>query len=497
MPLNLFGKTFQWSFVIMIAVELLALATFFSPPWSAFVFWFVLVVVAVVAFWRIDYAFLIVFGELFLGAKGQLLSIHISGFDFSIRLALFILVFGIWLFRSRRQPVLKIQSAPTFLWLMALLGVILVGAVNGLLRGNNLENIFFDVNGYLFLALIFPVVEIFSVKEKVEQLLQVLFAAICFLALQTLLLLALFSHQLSVLPELYRWVRDARLFEITGLAKNFFRVFSQAHFFSMIGIFLGLSFLLLDALQDRRALKIVLFLVGSTLLISFSRSFWLALLVVLVVFLPLRLRHFQWPWPRILRLGLQVSLVVVLEVLLISFIANFPYLWNRPGGSTALALLQERSTDLTEAAAQSRYTLLGPLTKASLYHPFLGTGFGTTVTFETRDPRLVAAGSMARTTYAFEWGYLDFWLKLGLLGVAAITGLLVSLWRWANRLLRNARNPSEKALLVGLQCSLLALIVTHGTSPYLNHPLGLGFVMLMTVLLVMVESGAHHLEKSS
>ena len=50
----------------------------------------------------------------------------------------------------------------------------------------------------------------------------------------------------------------------------------------------------------------------------------------------------------------------------------------------------------------------------------MGRGFGATVTYQTRDPRILADnGSGEYTTYAFEWGWLDIWLKLGIFGLAA------------------------------------------------------------------------------
>ena len=86
----------------------------------------------------------------------------------------------------------------------------------------------------------------------------------------------------------------------------------------------------------------------------------------------------------------------------------------------------------------------------------------------SNDPRIRAEFPDGRyTTSAFEWGYLDIWLKIGLLGLLAYLILIVKIAR-----------ESLKAGLLGeiLFIALTALVITHTFSPYLNHPLGIGFI---------------------
>ena len=57
--------------------------------------------------------------------------------------------------------------------------------------------------------------------------------------------------------------------------------------------------------------------------------------------------------------------------------------------------------------------------------PFFGQGYGATVTYLSQDPRVLENNpSGLYTTYAFEWGYLDIWLKLGIGGIIAYLLLL-------------------------------------------------------------------------
>ena len=96
------------------------------------------------------------------------------------------------------------------------------------------------------------------------------------------------------------------------------------------------------------------------------------------------------------------------------------------------------------------------------------------------------------TTFAFEWGYLDLWYKMGILGPLAYLGLigsiLLTLWR-------AIKNQSEmilsginiRGLSLGLFAALIALTVVHFFTPYLNHPLGIGFIILSSIFTVFVQ----------
>lgn len=187
--------------------------------------------------------------------------------------------------------------------------------------------------------------------------------------------------------------------------------------------------------------------------------------------------------------GVFVLASSALQLGILSLIVNIPL----PGTTSVsiASLVEERTSDVTEeAAGASRFALLKPLFTAISKHPVWGQGFGTTVSYASKDPRaLEASGGGLYTTFAFEWGYLDLWLKLGLLGLGIYTYFLWVVakqgWEaWKKRL----ADPNDQLLLVGTVISCVVLLAIHATTPYLNHPLGIGFIMLAASIFSILNS---------
>jgi O-antigen ligase len=145
-----------------------------------------------------------------------------------------------------------------------------------------------------------------------------------------------------------------------------------------------------------------------------------------------------------------------------------------PVAFVSLGDIVSSRTDMGEAAAVSRWQLLPKLWEKIRERPITGSGFGVTVTYESKDPRVIekTGGTGIYRTYAFEWGWLDFWLKFGILGIPLMLWVVVWLgWRiW--------RLDEPRWLRVGAVVSLAALVVLHFFTPYLNHPLGFAFIFL-------------------
>ena len=166
----------------------------------------------------------------------------------------------------------------------------------------------------------------------------------------------------------------------------------------------------------------------------------------------------------------------ILSIALVFGIVKFPY--PRPTAAFDLSLLSERAGKISgEAGVSSRWNLLPPLLREIKQAPLLGKGFGATVTYKTQDPRVLEQNPSGEyTTYAFEWGYLDIWLKLGLIGLLVYIALL-------GKIFIEGIKTSYKLLCISLLSGLVMIMVTSFFSPYLNHPLGIGYVILTSLIL--------------
>ena len=106
----------------------------------------------------------------------------------------------------------------------------------------------------------------------------------------------------------------------------------------------------------------------------------------------------------------------------------------------------------------------------------MGQGFGATVTYRTNDPRALASSPNGLyTTYTFEWGWFDIWLKLGLLGLLAYLGLIFKIIKDGLKI--------NSYFSLSLVTGLLVLITVNIFSPYVNHPLGIGYIILTIAMM--------------
>lgn len=174
--------------------------------------------------------------------------------------------------------------------------------------------------------------------------------------------------------------------------------------------------------------------------------------------------------------------MVVLAVGLTIGVANFPI----PKGEMSASLLSSRAAKFSgEAAISSRYAQIKPLLSAIKKHPIIGSGFGASATYASQDPRVLKNNPDGLyTTTAFELGWLEIWLKLGLLGAGIYLYILFKIFRLGCQKMQNMPADAIGSYYIfGALAGLLAVIITHGFSPYLNHPLGIGIVMIMTAVV--------------
>lgn len=458
---------------------------------------FLIIVTLIVSLVRLEYGIAIAFVELVIGSKGYLFSLAIGDSVISIRVLLFVAIAiatVVWMIRERRIAYFhwKYWKQST-----AVMGIILLGIIVGYLEQHSLTNIFFDANGYVFFGLVVPLVQAIRSKEQLERLLAVILVAFIGSIIKTVALVSLFP-KISVLPYtlpgLYKWIRDTGVGEITLLPNGFYRIFFQSHIYALIIFFLTLPSLVLQRSAPIRTWlsgqwKDILLFVASflVLLISSSRSFWVAAVGTMCIGGAALLFSKKITIKQTVFTLALIGATFTLSYGILFGLVNIPVPGsNRPA---ITSLVGERTSDLTtEAAAASRWSLIKPLTAAALEKPLLGSGLGATVTYQSSDYRVLETSPNGQyTTYAFEWGYLDLLYKFGVLGVLVFIWFGASLYRDGLLTINNSANSNTT---IGILLSITALLLTHIFTPYLNHPLGISWIIITAILLTL-QSNRH------
>jgi O-antigen ligase len=333
--------------------------------------------------------------------------------------------------------------------------------------------------------LIFPGIVIYgSQKTKVLNNLRLVFwAGVIFLSLKTLFLLFIFTHHSVLNASIYWWLRRTIVGEITPTTTGWPRIFIQSQIFLAISLFflfwrqiINLKFK--KFFQSKNLLIILLAATFiSSLFLSFSRSFWVGLAGTIVFGFILIWRNFGFK--RVL-LGVTWLLVsTIMSIGLIYSVAAWPYVHLKSSNSFSQNFLT-RVDSSSDVAIVSRWNLLPVLSQAIISNPILGRGFGSTLTYFSHDPRVLENNPTGKyTTYAFEWGYLGICLKLGLIGLAVYLLFLLKLV--VDGLKLAFKNNSY--LFFALSSGVIFLVLTNIFTPYLNHPLGIGFLVFSSCLI--------------
>ncbi|HPT30032.1 MAG TPA: O-antigen ligase family protein [bacterium] len=473
-------KTFaakSWLVFCLIAIiEMFSFFGYYFPQFNEAAFFIIIAVVIVAACEDLALGVGVLLAELFLGSKGYLFHLDVCGFQISWRIALWAVVMAIWAFKAikrRLQDQEELVTADQHDFLkpyLLLLFFVIIGAVNGLVRGHSLNNWFLDLNGWIYFTLIFPLYEIFIKKDKAInwQRLKVLFyAAMYFLCLKTILVFLLLKYgQGDFALDIYRWVRTSGVGEVTITDTEFYRTFFQSQIF-IIAVLIIDFFSYISAIAQKKIslarlsryyFNFILF--TGVILISLSRSFWfglgLAMLTALVLILIREGKKIFWH---------STSFIVISTLAAIGLVALLA--WTAPQD-----FLMRTNINKNEPAVASRWALLAKIGEEIKEAPILGQGFGATITYLSKDPRV----NGEYTTYAFEWGWLDVWLKLGLLG------LLTYLFIFVQNIYAGLKSKDYMANAVAI--TLLALGLVNIFSPYVNHPLGIGLLLLGALAIV-------------
>ncbi|MFA5129472.1 MAG: glycosyltransferase [Patescibacteria group bacterium] len=464
------------SFLIGIGIiEALSLFTIFSPAWNSIIAILITAIIAFLAWKRPSLALSMLFAELVIGSKGGLF--QLGGWPgTSVRILIFVAFFIGWignvLSAKRVKEIIRLVLARSEWIILAAL------VVYGALRGFALHQtfLFADVNAWGFLALILPTLDLADRDgERLRRYcVGALIAGVSWMAIVSLGLEYVFSHGYKHISQpLYLWFRRTGVGEATLVVANGYRIFIQSFIYAIPALLFALSSFLFgkSSSSKQRILDALSIAAIICLAISLSRSMWIGLFAGLVTLGCFAFLTYKETSKRV---GSVIKKFGVLSI--ISFVAIFIAI-AFPIPHVNIASLKDLfgsrvSTD--DPAAMSRWKLFHVVAEKIQEHPILGSGFGATVTYQSSDPRLVAQSTNGIVTvYAFEWGWLEHWVKMGIFGMFAVAWLVYGVAR------RAWKSDMATWFRYGAVATLIALVATHIFTPYLNHPLGFGILMAM------------------
>jgi len=429
--------------------------------------------------------FYLLFLELFISPKGRHLDFVLGNFSISLRMAMWFIVMTIWLFSILQERKVTIHIKETFFKreyyiFYGLFVFILFGLCIGFINHHSARIIYSDINAWLYYTLIFPIISNLPwLRNNKRELLDIFIVAAFWVSFKTILMAYIFSHSFLLLKiNLYEWTRRAGLGEISNMPNGFVRVFFQTQIFPLILIFYYLTKIFMQ--------KIIIFknnyldFIGLTILLavsilSWARSNWVGLIVVLIffyviIFIINKRKAFY-------NLALLIT-GTTLAIALVFGVINFPY--PRQTADFDINDLKDRMATVEgEAAVSSRWSLLPVLKNTIIDNPIFGKGFGFEVSYKSSDPRVLERNpDGVFKTYIYEWGWLDLWLKLGLPGALVYFCIIYKLSiSGITKKINNKEIGNVFSENSFFSLGMLMIAGIHFFSPYLNHPLGIGFVL--------------------
>ncbi|MFW0862341.1 MAG: O-antigen ligase family protein [Candidatus Komeilibacteria bacterium] len=478
MTINLLTNWAKKLFWILIIVESISFWSYIKPELTVYAFVLLVGICLIASIRNIEWGIYMLLTEVFLSSHGRMLSLDIGGLAVSLRYGLFAAVFLAsiyWLFRKDnfKHVLGRIYKYKSLIFLLIFIAI---GIIQGVVI-NGFSTSFYDWNSYLFLLLI-PAFLMIKNTDFILNITRIIFIVANWLFIKTYIYLYVFSHHTDWLDLslLYKFFRDTRVGEITYVTQNFYRIFMPAQVFAAITFILVVFVLILYkqgklSVKDQWFAYVTLFTSSLTVMASFSRSNWLGLAIALVFLFTYLLSKYKIP-----KLKLGAAIIMLTVVLFINI--GFMYTWT---GSWQQRIVSSRIDSLDEAAFSSRTAQLKPLLYEIGKSPVWGYGFGKTVTYQSDDPRIKneANPNGIYNTQAFEWGYLDIWLKMGLFGLLSYLGIIYGL------LLKNLKyghfEGKIQVLKAGFGIGLLLICIISIFSPYMNHPLGFSMLLINLV----------------
>jgi O-antigen ligase len=402
---------------------------------------------------------LIIAAEIILGGVGSFLEIK----GVSLRTILLIASLVIFFYQTikAKQYQIFLENRVIFYLLLCLLAIAGLSAIHGFYLGHPLSLVLADTIPYLFFLYYFPLTQLLLSENFRRTCLSMIIAAIIGNFIFIYYTLFGFSADFfSLQDNYYHWFRDVASGKVTNYNTGFFRILTNEQ---LLLVPLCIWFLAKQINQVKekasKLLPLASILLLAILTINLTRIYFIALALGIVLLFSIK------NWQRWFVYSTS-ALIIFLCVFILTHLASTQ---GKSLGLEYLGLrIQSIAAPQSEDSSLSRLLLLPKIWEKIKNHPVIGNGLGDTVTVYS------PVFKQNITTPHFDWGYLEIWDELGILGVITWLSLMgYSVWLVAKQ--------------YGAAPALIALLVINLTSPALFHVMG---VILIIFLLTQLNQRA-------
>jgi len=253
---------------------------------------------------------------------------------------------------------------------------------------------------------------------------------------------------------------------ITGRARIFGLFGNVGYFASYLILPLSLAIPLFFVSKNRNR-KILLLIgildMGTTLIITFTRSSYLALgvsfIFMFLLFLLSRGKNF-------IKENKKLLTILLIVIIIAAFLFIIPTPLSKRG--TVISEIKARIsiTKITNTFSSGRRVAIWKFTGMMIKdHPILGSGIGTykynTFRYQAKFFKQGDNRSIYRYGYAEKAHneYLQLWAELGTIGLAIFLWLIISYFNYGIRYLKREKDEQKQGIMIGLMGAVVAFLV--------------------------------------
>ena len=216
--------------------------------------------------------------------------------------------------------------------------------------------------------------------------------------------------------------------------------------------------------RNRKILLLIgILTMGTTFILTFTRSSYLALSVSLIFmfFLFLLSRG-----KRFIKDNKKIFIIILTAIIIVAFLFIIPNTVSKPGtvisqikGRTSIARLKN---DITSNARIAIWKFTGIMIKD---RPILGSGIGTYKYNTLRYQAKFLEQGDNRSIYGYSWAdkahneYLQLWAELGIIGLAIFIWLIITYFNQGIRYLKREMDEQKQGIMIGLMGGVVAFLI--------------------------------------